>query len=308
MSDSLRLPELGLPEIDELAPGGSDTGSCPTERQRVTVSLPVTALAEQVRFAFGEDEEKRIGERAGFPVWGCGVDGTYIHTHPVLGETNAVLAFAATANSIEAASAVIHTRSGNAPAVAYAIVLLSDPQALHREVLDGVIDRAVRAGGRYVGPEGAAVVAVIKAQSPSTLALALPRDAALASLVVLAVRPAADVVDHAYATWSDLKIVRAAPAPSPAIVSGLPAWVGDSAMLGTVFFDAAGLFDAAWYLEKAGNRNRPPAPGEFGLLKEYLTSHADPWWDPMRTRCSMPSTTPARCRVRNGSCIRWFIT
>jgi glycosyltransferase involved in cell wall biosynthesis len=232
-------------------------------------------VGEQMLFAFGQKEEKRIHDRVGFRFWLCDADRGYIHTHPIVGETIAVRAFSGVPNNVEAVSAVIHTRNERAPDVLYAMVLLPELHSVHREVLDEIIDRAVQGGGRYIGPEGAAAAAVIPADTRFKLELELPRDGTRYSGLFLAVRPAADIVDLAFATWSDLRLFWV-PRPLPAAP---PDWARERSELGSVFLDIARLFEGIWYLNKAMKERWAALQDEPELLKEYLTS-ADPWSGP----------------------------
>ena len=278
MSDSLRLAEL-----DESAgpasarpSGGSAAGRQPAGRPEVATRVSIASVADQVRFAFGQDVERRLAEHVGFRFWQCNVDGGYIHTHPLLGETNAVLALSASTSVAAVVSAVVHTRNRLAPEVEYSIVLLPQTNSLESATLNHIIDRAVQRGGRYVGPDGAAAVAIVPPDTEYRLHLDLPADGEISGWLVLAVRPVGDVVDHAYATWSDLQVVRT-PAALPATP---PPWVAECPMLDTVLADVAGLFEPAWYLGSSGQEGRAAASGDAELFKDYLTSARDPWAGP----------------------------
>jgi glycosyltransferase involved in cell wall biosynthesis len=265
---------LGLPGRDVATePGNSDDGSRRAEAACGVACIPIAALADQARFALGPVEEKTIADRAGFRFWQCNADDGYIHTHPLVGETNAVLAFPVSSTVTAAVSAVIRTRNALAPEVEYAIMVLPQAKSLRREALDQIIDRAVQGGGYLAGPEGAAAVAVIPAETDFKLELEVPRDVALSGWLILAVRPAvANVVDHAYATWSDLKVVRRAAA--------LAGWTGGSALVRSVFDDVAALFDTVWYLGNASTGAQAAVRDDVELLEEYLTSTQDPWSGP----------------------------
>ena len=275
MSDSLRLAER---ETDSAGPalGRSGAGRQSAGQPGTATRVSIASVADQVRFAFGRDAERRIAERAGFRFWRCNVDGGYIHTHPLQGETNAVLALSASTPIAAAVSAVAHTRNALAPHVEYAIILVPHANALGPAALNHIIDSAVQRGGRYAGPEGAAAVAVVPPNTEHRLYLDLPADRAISGSLVLAVRPVADVVDHAYATWSDLQVVRT----TAALPAALPRWAAECPMLDSVFADVAGLFEPAWYLRSARQEGRAAVSDDLELFKEYLTSAHYPWMGP----------------------------
>jgi glycosyltransferase involved in cell wall biosynthesis len=279
MSDSLRLAERETGSAGAAlasSSGRSGVGRQSAGQPGTATRVSIASVADQVRFAFGQDAERRIAERAGFRFWQCNVDGGYVHTHPLLGETNAVLALSASTPIAAAVSVVVHTRNALAPDVEYAIILVPHANALVPSALNHIIDCAVQRGGRYAGPEGAAAVAVVPPDTEHRLHLDLPADGAISGSLVLAVRPVADVVDHAYATWSDLQVVRT----TAALPAALPRWAAECPMLDSVFADVAGLFEAAWYLRSARQEGRAAVSDDLELFKEYLTAAHNPWMGP----------------------------
>ena len=90
MSDTLRLPERAPTGIGRSGAAGREAISSSGGHRLSAIGLAVVNLAGQVRFAFGEAEEKRIGDRVGFALWQCNAASDYIHTHPIVGETIAV--------------------------------------------------------------------------------------------------------------------------------------------------------------------------------------------------------------------------
>jgi hypothetical protein len=168
-----------------------------------------------------------------------------------------------------------------APEVEYAMIVLPQATSLQREALDKIIDRAVQGGGSYAGADAAATVAVIPAETDYRLELEVPRDLAQSGWLVLSVRPAvANVVDHAFATWSDLQVVRRHTALPQALTGALAGWAGSSALERSVLDDIAALFDTTWYVGAPATGVRAALRDDGELLEEYLTSTQDPWGGP----------------------------
>ena len=277
MSDLPGLPGRDVAEIAEPEPGNPDNGLRGAEASCGITRIPIAALADQARFAFGPAEEKKIADRAGFRFWHCDADSGYIHTHPLVGETNAVVAFPVSSRVTAAVSALIRTRNALAPEVEYAIVLLPKATSLRRHTLDAILDRARQGGGSYAGADAAAAMAVIPAETDFRLELEVPRDLAGSGWLVLAVRPAAgNVVDLAYATWSDVQVVRR-PAALRGALTGLP---GSRALERSVLDDIAALFDTSWYVGSPAAGVLAALHDDGELLEAYLTSTQESWRDP----------------------------
>ncbi len=258
--------------------GGDGPGSGnPAARRRTSAlcPIPLAALADELRFAFGPGEEKRIRSSVGFSFWRCSSEGGYLHTHPVLNEIIGVLALPLSSKVSASVSVAIHTRNEKAPEVEYALVLLAHVQPA-REVVDRNIARALEEGGHYAGSEGAAAVAVIPADTEARLELELPCNCELSGNLILAVRPVADIVDHAYATWSDLMVLRA----QSTLPVDPPDWFRAAGFPTALFHDLARLFDAACYLRSSGKAGRAALVDDVQLLRDYLTKERDPWSGP----------------------------
>src|SRR3989337_4184806 len=90
MSDTLRLPESAPTRLGWPGAVGMESGHGSGGHRLSPTRLALGNLAGQVRFAFGEAEERRILGRGGFTLWQCNVAGGYIHTQPGGGGTNAL--------------------------------------------------------------------------------------------------------------------------------------------------------------------------------------------------------------------------